>query len=150
MTTFASLSELYHAVGTDMGKSRQIHITQQMIDAFADVTADRQWIHTDPIRAASSTYGSTIAHGFLTLSLLAPFIEDLLEVDGIQSSINYGLNRVRFPAPVLVDSTLYCTGELTSVDAAHGATQAILTLTVHSDTSTKVACVAEVVVRLIQ
>ncbi|WP_260870753.1 MaoC/PaaZ C-terminal domain-containing protein [Gordonia paraffinivorans] len=107
-------------------------------------------IHTDPVRAAGTAHGSTIAHGFLTLSLLAPFLEDLLEVQDVHTSVNYGLNRVRFPAPVPANSTVHCTGTIASIDEIGTATQVVAELTVHSDTSLKPVCVAEIILRLLR
>lgn len=148
MTAFTSVGGLAAHIGQPLGTSRPIRITQEMINTFASVTADHQWIHTDPIRASQGPHGTTIAHGFLTLSLLSTFVEDLLQVDHLNATINYGLNRVRFPAPVLVDSTLHCTGTIQSVDDLGSSTQIVAELAVHSDTSPKVVCAAELVFRL--
>src|SRR5436190_80883 len=104
MRIFESLAELHEAVGEHLGYSGWHRIEQSRIDAFADATGDRQWIHVDPERAAHGPFGGTIAHGYLTLSLLPMLVAQIYRVSGVRMGVNYGLNRVRFPAPVPVDS----------------------------------------------
>ena len=100
MTTITGIDELRAAAGTELGVTDWHEITQAQVDAFADVTGDRQWIHVDPVRAAAeSPHKTTIAHGFLTLSLLSTLIRDAVEFCGLRMAINYGLNRVRFVSP---------------------------------------------------
>ncbi len=106
MKIFRSYSELAACVGQEVAVTDWITITQERIDQFAQATGDHQWIHTDPARAAAGPFGATVAHGFLTLSLLAPFFEQAFAIEGARMGINYGLDRVRFPAPVPVDSRL--------------------------------------------
>ena len=92
--------DIYQLVGNDIGTSEWFEVTQDLIDGFADLTGDHQWIHTDPQRAASGPFGTTIAHGYLTLSLLVPLLDEVLVIENRTSSVNYGLDKVRFPAPV--------------------------------------------------
>src|SRR5215475_444706 len=117
MASFTSVAALRAApAGTDLGYSSWHEIDQKRINMFAEATDDRQWIHVDPEAAAVGPFGTTIAHGYLTLSLLVLFTAELLAVDDVRMGINYGLNRVRFPAPVPVDSRLRAHGELMSVE----------------------------------
>lgn len=98
--TVNGLDELRKLAGGDLGTSEWTEVTQQRIDTFADATGDHQWIHTDPARAAEGPFGAPIAHGYLTLSLFIPLFTELLEVEGVTTKVNYGLDKVRFPAPV--------------------------------------------------
>ena len=122
MSTVVKSAEDIHAlVGQELGTSSWVDIAQSRIDAFADVTGDHQWIHTDPERAAAGPFGTTIAHGYLTLSLLVPMLEEILVVENRKSSINYGLDKVRFPSPVPVGSRLRMSATLTeATDRARG------------------------------
>lgn len=147
VTTFASLDELRSAVGSSLGASRSIEVSQQRIQQFADATEDQQWIHVDIERAASGPFGGTIAHGYLTLSFIATFLGDLLRVDGISMMVNYGMDRVRFPAPVPVGSVVSATGVVRSFEDRPGGAQATVEMTVTAEGSRKPACVAEVIVR---
>src|SRR5580704_15020666 len=104
--TYQSLAELKPLVGTVIGTSDWLQVDQARIDQFAEVTGDDQWIHVDPKRAAAGMFGSTVAHGFLTLSLIPFFVRSSHRVNGTRMSVNYGLNKVRFPAPVPVGSRL--------------------------------------------
>lgn len=132
--------------GDHFGPSSWIEIPQERIDAFAEATDDRQWIHVDPERAAQGPFGSTIAHGYLTLSLLPVASYEVIPREG-QMSINYGLNRVRFPAPVPVGSRVRATFEVGAVDEVDGGAQVTMTATVEREGGTKPVCVAEVVFR---
>jgi acyl dehydratase len=134
-------------VGLDLGPSAPIAIDQDRIDRFAEVTEDRQWIHVDPVRAAAGPFGATIAHGYLTLSLLAPLLEQLLEVREISMSVNYGLERVRFPSPVVVGSTVRARAHVVSVEDVPGGVQMLLRVTVEVPGAAKPACVAESLAR---
>jgi acyl dehydratase len=142
-------STLADAAGTDLGHSRWILVDQDRIDAFADITEDRQWIHTDPDRAARGPFGSTIAHGYLTLSLVAAFLEELLQLDGAGMSINYGTDRVRFPQPVKVGSRVRGHGLITDVIAVGTSLQACVRVTVATDNADKPACVTDVLIRVL-
>jgi acyl dehydratase len=146
---FASPAEVAAAVGQDLGPSRAVTVDQNRIDGFAAVTEDRQWIHTDPDRAAQGPYGSTIAHGYLTLSLVSVFLEDLFEVDGVDSRINYGLNSVRFPAPVQVGSVLRASGTVLGVREKGDGMQVNLRVAVEREGGVRPVCVAEIVVLLV-
>jgi acyl dehydratase len=125
-------------------------IDQERIDLFARATDDPQWIHTDPERAAAGPFGTTIAHGFLTLSLTVPFFEEALpQVEGYRLSLNYGLNRVRFTAPVPVGSRLRGRFRIESIDSVDGGDQATVTVTIEQEGQQKPACVAEALFRFI-
>ena len=105
-THIESVEELPSLVGTELGVTEWTKVTQEQVDRFADATGDHQWIHTDPERAASGPFGGTIAHGFLTLSLTPKVVADVLQIGDMQAALNYGLNKVRFPAPVPVGSNV--------------------------------------------
>jgi acyl dehydratase len=137
-------------VGDTFGPSSWIEIPQSKIDAFAEATGDHQWIHVDPERAKDGPFGSTIGHGYLTLSLLPVASYEVIPRQGDGMSINYGLNRVRFPAPVLVDSRLRASFEVASVDEFEGGAQVTMTATVEREGGDKPVCVAEVVFRYYQ
>lgn len=149
MLTAANPAELARHVGATLGVTDWIPIDQARVDAFAETTEDRQWIHVDPDRAAASPFGSTIAHGFLSLSLLSRFLEQLLEIGGIRMLVNYGLDKVRFPAPVPVGSRLRGTGSIASVTEVPGGHQLVLDITVEIEGAAKPACVAAFVVRVL-
>lgn len=146
-TTTVALRELPSTVDLSLGPSSWIEIGQERIDAFAEVTEDRQWIHLDPVRAASSPFGGTIAHGYLTLSLLSAFIDEMFAVTGVGMAVNYGLNRVRFPAPVPAGAKVRARGRVTSVTSVANGTQALIAVEVEADGTSKPVCVAEMVVR---
>ena len=134
--------------GAEFGPSSWIDVPQERIDAFAEATGDHQWIHVDPERAAAGPFGTTIGHGYLTLSLLpAMSYEVIPRPDGVGMGINYGLNRVRFPAPVPVGSRVRGTFHVDSVDDFGGGRQVTMTATVERDGGDKPVCVAEVVFR---
>lgn len=149
MTNFEGIDALRVAFDFDLGVTRWIDIGQDRIDSFAEATEDRQWIHTDPQKAAQGPFGATIAHGFLTLSLLATFLEELLEVEGIAMAVNYGLNKVRFPAPVPVGSRVRAHGRIKSVDDIPGGIQVTVQITVEREGGDKPVCVAESVSRFL-
>jgi acyl dehydratase len=143
-TVFATPDALLDAVGRDLGCTDWLEITQDRVDLFADATGDHQWIHTDPARAASeSPYGGTIAHGYLTLALTNLFLPDLIEVQGTSMGINYGAEKVRFPAPVLVGSKVRGRGQLAAVHEIEGGVQSTIVITVEIDGAPKPACVVE-------
>ena len=135
-------------VGDTFGPSGWLEITQERIDEFADATGDHQWIHVDPERAAQGPFGTTIAHGFLTLSLLIKFIEEVRPSSGeFRMGINYGVNRVRFPAPVSVGSKLRAHFEVLEVSDVEGGIQVVTKGTVEREGGEKPVCVAELVSR---
>ena len=133
--------------GAEFGPSSWIEIPQERIDAFAEATGDHQWIHVDRERAASGPFGTTIGHGYLTLSLLPAMSYEVVPRQGGGMAINYGLNRVRFPAPVPVGSRVRGTFRVAAVDAFDGGYQATMTATVEREGGEKPVCVAELVFR---
>lgn len=149
MSTFANLNDLRASVGVELGPSRWIEVTQERIDGFARYTEDHQWIHTDPDRARSGPFGSTIAHGYLSLSLIAPFLTELLQVDGISAAVNYGLNKVRFPAVLPSGTQVRATGRLDRVEDIPGGAQTTTSITIETAAGTRPVCVAEVLSRLL-
>jgi acyl dehydratase len=134
-------------VGTHLGYSEWWEITQDRVNRFADATDDHQFIHVDPERASQSPFGGTIAHGYLTLSLAVPLSQQIVEVEGIRMAVNYGSNKVRFPAPVPVGSKLRAGAQLESVEDVAGGVQVVYTLTFEIEGGTKPVCVAETVSR---
>ncbi|WP_435972125.1 MaoC family dehydratase [Streptomyces sp. Qhu_M48] len=134
--------------GTDLGRTAWHEITQDRVNTFADATDDHQWIHTDPEKAQKGPFGGPIAHGYLTLSLIIPLFGELLEISGTRMSVNYGLEKVRFPSPVPVGSRIRLHGAVGTVDKVEGdGVQMPLTFTVEVDGSSKPACVARAVYR---
>ena len=145
--TFASIDALRDAIGKDLGYSDWVTIDQVRINQFADATGDHQWIHVDPQRAAHGPFKTTIAHGYLTLSLLPALTSGLIRVDGIRMGVNYGVNKVRFPAPVPVDSRVRAHVEIVSVEDVGGGVQVTSRVTIERDGGDKPVCVAESVAR---
>lgn len=143
MRTFASLEEFGAQLGQVVGTSEWVAITQQRIDEFARATGDLQWIHVDPVRAAAGPFGTTIAHGFLTLSLLPLLSESALELGGVRMGINYGLNKVRFPAPLPVNSRVRGVFKLIGFEPLEGGAQITMEVTMEREGSAKPVCVAE-------
>jgi acyl dehydratase len=146
--TAHGLGELKALAGTSLGHTGWLEITQERVNAFADATDDHQWIHVDSERAKEGPFGSTIAHGYLTLSLLPAASYEVIPRQGGAMSINYGLNKVRFPAPVPVGSKIRMTAQLGAAEA-HGvdAVQAVVDFTIEVEGSDKPACVAQGVYR---
>lgn len=149
MREIASLQDLGALVGTEVAQSRWFDLPQQRIDTFADATDDHQWIHVDPERCRrESPFGVPIAHGFLTLSLLPAMLESALRIGGLRLTINYGVNRLRFPAPVPVDSRVRGRFVLQSFEPIEGGAQIVWQVTVEREGAAKPVCVAEFVLRL--
>lgn len=144
------LADLKSLVDQDLGCSRWITVDQSRIDAFATTTEDSQWIHIDPTRAAIGPFGTTIAHGYLTLSLISAFLGELLHPADAVSAINYGLNRVRFPSPVRVGSRLRGRAMLSGVRDLEGGLETTTRVTIETDTNDKPACVADVLTRFLR
>jgi len=142
---FDNLDAFKAAAGEELGTSDWVTVTQEKIDAFADVTGDHQWIHVDPERSATGPFGTTLAHGYLTLSLLPSFVEQIFRVDNIAFGMNYGANKIRFPAPVPVDSRLRATATLTGTHDIEIGSQILITFVVEREGSEKPVCIAEVV-----
>ncbi|WP_405498166.1 MaoC family dehydratase [Nocardia sp. NBC_00511] len=147
MIDFPDFDSLRAAVGTEIGVSDWIGIDQQRIDTFADATGDHQWIHVDAERAAAGPYGRTIAHGFLTLSLIVPLTGQIMTVGAARLAVNYGLDKVRFINPVPVDSRIRARLALDDVSDVPGGVQARRTVTVEIDGTDKPACVAVSIAR---
>ena len=147
-TTVSSIEELHGLVGKDLGWSDWHAVDQDRVDLFADATGDHQWIHVDPERAAAGPFRGTIAHGYLTLSLVPSILHEVVRVEGFKFGVNYGCNKVRFPAPVKVGSKLRLGATIGSVeDVGPGAVQVVLDVTMETEGSDKPACVAQVVYR---
>jgi acyl dehydratase len=149
MRTFSDLAEFAAAVGEHLGESDWHTVTQDQVQQFADATGDHQWIHLDQDKAAQGPFGATIAHGFLTLSLISMFAPQVYRIEGASMVINYGLNKVRFPQPVKVGSRIRAGAELTEVTDVPGGKQAVVRWTITIEGEEKPACVAESVSRLI-
>jgi acyl dehydratase len=147
MKRFATIAELQALVGQDLGESDWITVDQHRIDLFADATGDHHWSHVDPAKAAAGPFGTTVAHGFLTLSLLPEMAADAFEIEGSRMGVNYGLNRVRFTAPVSVDSRLRGRFKLLSYEAIEGGAQMVMEVTMEREGSPKPVCIAESIVR---
>ncbi|MFE3882033.1 MaoC family dehydratase [Streptomyces lydicus] len=144
---FGSLDELRGAVGEELGTSDWLEIDQKRIDLFAKATGDHQWIHVDQEKAAAGPFGTTIAHGYLTLSLLPAFVPQLMRVDNVKMGINYGTNKVRFPATVPVGSRLRATARIAEVTEVPGGVQLATVVTIEREGGDKPVCVAESVSR---
>jgi acyl dehydratase len=144
-TVFETPAALEEAVGRHLGYSDWLEITQERIDQFADATGDHQWIHVDPERAKRGPFGACIAHGYLTLSLVNHFLPQIVEVRGISMGVNYGADRLRFPAPVPVGSRVR---ELVKVEAVQGdGVQATVRVTVEIEGGPRPACVVDTISR---
>ena len=148
MRTITGLDELKQAAGENLGTSDWHEVTQGAIDAFADVTGDHQWIHVDTERAKDTPFGGTIAHGYYTLSLAPRFTEQVMALDGFAFAINYGLNKVRFPAPLPVGSRVRMTAKLAGLEDVPGGAQMKLELTFEREGGEKPVCVAETLARV--
>ena len=144
---FATLASLADRVGQHLATSPWVTVDQSRINLFAQATGDHQWIHIDAERAARGPFGTTIAHGFLTLSLVPELAEKAMAVDDVRMGVNYGLNRVRFPAPVPVNSRLRGVLRLKSYEAIEGGAQVVMEVTIEREGSDKPVCVAETVSR---
>ncbi len=147
IAVFRSVEELAAAVGSKRGPTDWLTIEQSRVDAFADATGDHQWIHVDLERARTGPFGGTIAHGYLTLSLCSLFLPQLMRVEMSGMGINYGLDRVRFTAPVRVGSRIRAVGEIASVTPVTGGVQVVVRVTVEIEGGTRPACVADTISR---
>ena len=141
--TVNGLDELKKLAGSDLGTSEWIEVTQERINTFADATGDHQWIHVDPERAAEGPFGAPIAHGYLTLSLFIPLFTELLDVQGVTTKVNYGLNKVRFPSPVKVGSRIRLVGKLAEVEDVPGGVQITVDGTIEIEGAPKPAAVLQ-------
>jgi acyl dehydratase len=148
MALVTTLEELRTLAGREIAVTEWLEVTQERIDLFADATEDHQWIHIDPERAQrESPYGATIAHGFLTLSLIPKFLKDSIQIGGLRMAINYGLNRVRFPSAVSAGSRIRARIVLQSMRDVGDSTEAIYSITIESQRAEKPCCVAEMLAR---
>ena len=148
ITTINGLDELRAAVGRDLGTTDWLEITQERVNTFAEATGDHQWIHVDVERAkAESPFGGPIAHGYLTLSLTNLFLPQIVEVTGISSGVNYGVNKVRFPAAVPVGSRVRGNVRLDAAEDVRGGVQTTMLITVELEGSEKPACIVEAISR---
>jgi acyl dehydratase len=148
MRTITGLAELKDTEGDVLGTSEWHEVTQKDIDTFADVTGDHQWIHVDVERAKQTPYGGTIAHGYYTLSLAPRFTQQIMRLEGFAFAVNYGLNRVRFPAPLPVGDRVRMTAKLANLEDIPGGAQITLELTFEREGGGKPVCVAETMARL--
>lgn len=149
MRTFTSFDQLADAVGEDLGTTEWLEVTQERVDAFADATDDHQWIHVDVERAGQGPFGGTIAHGYLTLSLVPRFNAELFSIDTPGATLNYGVNKVRFPNPVKVGSRIRATAKIVAVTDVPAGRQLVVRCTVENEGQTKPACVAETLALLL-
>jgi len=147
VNTASGLDGIRALAGKDLGKSAWLEVTQDRVNLFADATDDHQWIHVDPERAAAGPFGTTIAHGYLTLSLVIPLMGDLLEVSGISMGINYGLDKLRFPAPVKVGSKIRLGGTVAQVDDVPGGVQMLVDVALEIEGEPKPALAARAIYR---
>jgi acyl dehydratase len=146
-TIFERPAALLAAVGQHLGHSQWLEIDQQRIDLFAQATGDHQWIHVDPVRAATGPFGKTIAHGYLSLSLANLFLPQIMQVENVSMGVNYGCEKVRFPAPVPVGSLVRGSGEIISAQEVKGAVQVVVRMTIEIQGSDRPACVVDTISR---
>jgi acyl dehydratase len=147
MRVFDSVAALKEAAGEHLGHSDWHPVSQERVDAFAEATGDHQWIHVDPGAAARGPFGTTIAHGYLMLSMIPMLAAQVSRVEGVRMGINYGLNRVRFPSPLPTGSNLRAGVRLLSVEDVQGGVQVVNEVTLERDGGDKPCCVAETVAR---
>ncbi len=149
MRVFTTFDEVSGAVGQDLGTTEWLEVTQERVDAFADATGDHQWIHVDVERARTGPFGGTIAHGYLTLSLIPQFTPQLFALDTPGAKLNYGVNKVRFPHPVRVGSRIRAGASIVEVSDVPAGKQMVTRYTIEIEGQAKPACVAETVVLLL-
>ena len=145
MRVFENLDEYAGAVGEELGVSDWFELDQDRVNQFADATGDHQWIHIDAEKAANGPFGATIAHGYLTMSLAAKFMPEIIEVRGIAMGVNYGTEKTRFPSPVTVGSKLSATGTVVSVEEASGGIKMILRIVMQAEGAEKPACIVDAI-----
>lgn len=147
-TVFNSADDILNSIGKPLGESGWMTITQARINQFADATNDHQWIHVDEAKAKAGPFGATIAHGYLTLSLCSHFLPQIVDVRGMKMGVNYGTNKVRFPAPVRVNSKIRGKGEMVAAERTpDGGVQAMIRITVEVEGQAKPGCVVESISR---
>ena len=149
-TTFENPRKLLDAVGNDLGASDWLTIEQSRIDQFADATGDHQWIHVDPERAKDGPFGSTIAHGYLTMSLVNLFLPQIMEVQNVSMGVNYGADKLRFPAPVPVGSRIRGRGQVVEAEEVKGgAIQVKVRVTIEIEGGERPACIIDTISRFV-
>jgi acyl dehydratase len=146
-TVYSHPNELIAATGQHLGHTDWLDMAQDRVNLFADATGDHQWIHVDPERAKEGPFGATIAHGYLTLSLANLFLPQLMEVQDVSMGVNYGCDRVRFPAPVPVGSRIRGAGEVISAEEVKGGIQVVVRITVEIEDSERPACIVDTISR---
>jgi acyl dehydratase len=146
--TVTTVDGLMDLIGHKLGTSEWLEVTQERVNTFADATDDHQWIHTDPEKAASGPFGRPIAHGYLTLSLVIPLFWQVLTLTDASMAVNYGLNKVRFPAPVPVGAKIRLEATLSAVEHVGDAVQVTVDCVFEIDSGSKPACVAQAIYRL--
>ena len=146
-TIFSSAQEILDAVGKDLGATEWVELTQERINKFADATDDHQWIHVDPERAKTGPFGACVAHGYLTLSLANLFLPQLVEVKNMRMGVNYGCEKVRFPAPVKAGKRIRGRGEVVAADKAGEGVQATIRITIDIEGEAKPGCVVDTISR---
>ncbi|MGP3792371.1 MaoC family dehydratase [Pseudomonas sp. B392_1p] len=146
-TVFKSAEDMLASTGLALGTTEWVLVDQARIDLFAEATGDHQWIHVDPVRAAEGPFGCTVAHGYLTLSLANLFLPQLMQVQNMQMGVNYGCDRVRFPAPVTVGSRVRGRGEVVKVEQVGAAVQQTVRVTVEIEGADRPGCVVDTVSR---
>lgn len=146
-TVFENPASLLESQGQQLGCSEWLEIDQARIDLFAEATGDHQWIHVDPERAAQGPFGKTVAHGYLTLSLANLFLPEIMRVDNTSMGVNYGCEKVRFPAPVPVGSRVRGSGEVLSVEEVKGGVQVVVRMTIEVEGSERPGCVIDTISR---
>ena len=146
-TVFSSAEEILKAPGTDLGATDWIELTQERINKFADATDDHQWIHVDPVRAKDGPFGACVAHGYLTLSLANLFLPQLVEIKNMKMGVNYGCEKIRFPAPVKAGKRIRGRGEVVAADKAGEGVQATIRITIEIEGETKPGCVVDTISR---
>ena len=146
-TQVNSIDELKGLIGTHVGYGEYLTVTQEAVNQFADATGDHQWIHIDPVRAAAGPFGGTIAHGYMTLSLIPALLNGVMQVAGVKMGVNYGSNKVRFTSPVLVGSQVRAGSTLVAVEEIPGGAQVTMYIVIEIKDAPKPACFAQVVTR---
>ena len=144
-THVAHPKDLMAMTGTSLGPTASLRITQERIDQFAEATGDHQWIHVDPEKAANGPFGKTIAHGYLTLSLANCFLPELIQVENVSMGVNYGTEKIRFPAPVPVDSQITASGEIVAVEENKGGYKATIRVTITAEGADRPACIVDTI-----
>ncbi|OBF89276.1 dehydratase [Mycobacterium sp. 852002-51152_SCH6134967] len=148
-TEYDGIAAFEEHVGEHLGYSEWRQVTQKEIDLFAEATGDHQWIHVDAEKAANGPYGSTIAHGYLTLSLVPVLVQQIYKVTGLSMQVNYGVDKLRFPAPVPVDSRIRGGAELIKVDRTNNGARATVRVTVEVEGSERPACVVDTIAAMV-